>query len=517
MSPKTSLDRELILSWHALPDHADVLVVGGGLAGLELARHLEPAGVTDVLVAEAGAHDDLRHVYAANDPAHADRIWTDDTADAYFAQPWVSATEPHFSEGSGIRRRLGGRSLYWHGVLLPVEDWALADQSWPESVVRDLTRTWQDGPSLYARVQADLKEWSERNRRSAPEAAGVDIGRFHLVEPPRAIRQVDAGVARWEAYSPLSYWTEPGTKEGDATTRNGAVRIATGVETVAVLVSEGTVHGVLVRHPGTGEQKTITARSVVLAAGTVESTRLAIQALHQVDAGRGSRLSGLVDHIVQGFNATLPAESVPQELLRRARNGVFAFTPGSGRSRSNLFVQLDASAAGDVLLEAWVTGEQLRSRHGVVSCEPGDVYPWPVTISTGLTARDESLVEAQREELQQFWFEWCGEFGLDTVPLEFTSTFLDPVRTLRSVHAALRSAARPAPGGLPVTWSSPLGTEEHEGGTLAIGDVLNDRQEFIGLSGLFAVGPATIPRQGSANPSLTTLALSRRLSAILAK
>lgn len=508
----------MIRTWDELPAHAEVLIVGGGLAGLELARQLELAGVDDVLVAEAGAHGDLRHVYAANDPASADQIWTDEKADEYFAQPWDSATEPHFSQGSGIRRRLGGRSLYWHGVLLPVEDWALADPSWPEPVVKDLTQAWQDGPSLYERVRSDLKEWSERTQRSTPVAEGVDIGRFHLVEPPRAVRQVDAGASRWEAYSPLSHWMEPDASEKNAAmSGTGSVRIAPDVETVAVLVTEGTAQGVAVRRRDTSEQKTIKARKVVLAAGTVESTRIAIQALQVTGTLRSSRLTGLVDHIVQGFNATLQADSVPQWLLQRARKGVFAFTPGSGPSRSNLFVQLDATVAGDVQLEAWVTGEQLRSQYGVVFCEPGDKLPWPVTISTGLDTEDIRTVEAQREELQQFWSEWCTEFGLKLAPLEFTSSFLSPGQTLRSVRESLRNAKTTAPGSRPVTWSSPLGSEEHEGGTLAIGDVLDDRQEFIGLSGLFAVGPATIPRQGSANPSLTTLALSRRLAAILAK
>ncbi|MGW3953768.1 GMC oxidoreductase [Streptomyces sp. NPDC004752] len=518
MPQKAPRDSDLIRTWDELPDHADVLIVGGGLAGLELAKHLELADADDVLVAEAGAHSDLRHVYAANDAASADRMWTDETADEYFVRLWDSATAPHFSQGSGIRRRLGGRSLYWHGVLLPVEDWALTDAAWPKTVVKDLTHSWQSGPSLYDRVRSDLKDWSERAKRPAPVAESVNIGRFQLVEPPRAVRQAGVGAARWEAYSPLSHWLEAdAAKESAETARTGFVRIAPDVETVAVLVSGGTARGVAVRHRVSGEQKRITARKVVLAAGTVESTRIAVQALHQAGKLPQSRLTGLVDHIVQGFNVTLQADSVPQWLLHRAQKGVFAFMPRSGPSRSNLFVQLDATAEGDVRLEAWVTGEQIRSAQGVVSCTPGDAWPWPVTISTGLDAEDALTVEAQRGELQQFWSEWCSEFGLKPAPLEFESSFLNPGRTLGSVRDALRNAHSGVPQDRPVTWSSPLGSEEHEGGTLAIGDVLDERQEFIGLPGLFAVGPAIFPRQGSANPSLTTLALSRRLAAILAE
>ncbi|MFB7493556.1 GMC family oxidoreductase [Streptomyces sp. NPDC056161] len=515
MPQKAPLGSDRIRTWDELPDHVDVLIVGGGLAGLELAKHLELSGAEDVLVAEAGAHGDLDHVYAANDAASADTIWTDETADEYFVQLWNSVTEPHFSRGSGIRRRLGGRSLYWHGVLLPVEEWALADPAWPESVVKELTDSWQHGPSLYARVRADLTAWSERARWRTPVGESVEVGRFRLVEPPRAVRQADAEGARWEAYSPLSHWLETVGGESAAAASAGSVRIATDVEIMAVLVSGGTAQGVAVRHRVSGEQKRITARKVVLAAGTVESTRLAVQALHQAGRLPQSRLTGLVDHIVQGFNVTLPADSVPQWLRRRAHRSVFAFAPGSGPSRSNLFIQLDPTTEGDLRLEAWVTGEQIRSAQGVVSCTAGDTWPWPVTISTGLDTRDILTVEAQRDELQQFWSDWCAEFGLKPGPLEFDSDFLDPSRTLRSVRDALRNGGWDAAEGRPVTWSSPLGTEEHEGGTLAIGDVLDERQEFIGLTGLFAVGPATIPRQGAANPSMTTLALSRRLAALL--
>ncbi|MER8072301.1 GMC oxidoreductase [Streptomyces sp. NPDC094034] len=512
----TSLDTHLSWKWEELPDRAEVLIVGGGLAGLELAKHLDVAGAGDVLVVEAGAGDDLRHVYAANDAATADRIWTDERSDEYFVQLWNSAAEPHFGQGSGLRRRVGGRSLYWHGVLLPVEDWALTEADWPRSVVDDLAHSWQHGASLYARVRSDLREWSQR---AAATTATTDdralrVGRFRFVDPPRAVRPAGAGSPRWEAYSPLSHWLEPDTA-AKSRGGGGGVRIAPDIETLAVLTTRGRAEGVAVRHRVSGEEKRVTAGKVVLAAGTVESTRLAIQALHRAGKRAESHLTGLVDHIVQGFNVSLTSEGLPDWLVSRAREGVFSFTPGSGSSHSNLFIQLDLTEAGDLRLEVWATGEQIRSAQGVVSCSPGEAWPWPVTISTGLADQDARTVEAQRDELQEFWSVWCTEFGVKSVPLEFDFTFTAPSRTLRSVRESLRDEGHPPVHHQPVTWSSPLGSEEHEGGTLALGDVLNENQEFCEIDGLFAVGPAIFPRQGSANPSLTSLALSRRLVPIL--
>jgi hypothetical protein len=47
------------------------------------------------------------------------------------------------------------------------------------------------------------------------------------------------------------------------------------------------------------------------------------------------------------------------------------------------------------------------------------------------------------------------------------------------------------PAGVPVTWWSPLGTEDHEGGTLPLGLLLDDRHEFKAIPRLFAAGPST--------------------------
>lgn len=463
MSQTSSLGPHLTRTWEELPDQADILIVGGGLAGLELAAHLERAGADDVLVVEAGADGDLQHVYAANDAASADRIWTDEQSDEYFVQPWSSATEPHFGQGSGLRRRVGGRSLYWHGVLLPVEDWALTEADWPRAVIDDLAHSWQGGASLYDRVRSDLMEWSRQAATggAAPDDNALRVGPFRFVDPPRAVRPAGPGAERWEAYSPLAHWLEPGPAANSAS-GGGGVRIAPAIETVAVLTTEGRADGVVVRHRVSGEEKRIRAGKVVLAAGTVESTRLAIQTLHQTGKRAQPSLTGLVDHIVQGFNVSLETEDLPDWLVSRARAGVFSFAPGSGASRSNLFIDLGLGDSGDLRLEVWATGEQMRSAQGVVSCSPEEEWPWSVTISTGLDAQDTLTVEAQRDELREFWTEWCAEFGLKPVPLEFEFDFAAPRRTLRSVRESLRGEDRSV-FHQPVTWSSPLGTEEHEG------------------------------------------------------
>jgi hypothetical protein len=283
-----------------------------------------------------------------------------------------------------------------------------------------------------------------------------------------------------------------------------------------VLTLAGRAEGVLVRHRLSGEEKRIMGAKVVLAAATVENTRLAIQALYRSGEPDSSSLTGLVDHIVQGFNVTVAAADLPAWLVSRARDGAFLFMNGSGASRSNLFLQLDMAGSGDVEMEIWATAEQERSSAGVVTCTPAEKWPWRVMISTGLSQEDKRVVAAQRRELAEFWSACCLRFGLPFIPLDFDFDFIKPTRTLRSMHQDLRDRDRTVHRCRPVTWASPLGTEEHEGGTLAFGHVIDENHEFKKVRDLFAIGVSSFPRQGAANPSLTTLALARRLAAILA-
>src|SRR5437773_9953625 len=132
-----------------------ILIIGGGLTGLQLAKDLTDRGEDGVLLLEAGPRDDLRHINRTHDPATALGMWVEPRRDPYFWRPWQSKTEPHYSGTAGLRRRLGGRSLYWHGVTLRLEPWALCEPWWPAEIIRDLTESWRGGASLYDQVGAE--------------------------------------------------------------------------------------------------------------------------------------------------------------------------------------------------------------------------------------------------------------------------------------------------------------------------------------------------------------------------
>lgn len=145
-----------------LPSQIHILILGGGMSGLELAKHLDYRDINNIVVMEAGPADDCRHINAGDEYQHADKLWKNEETDKFAYRSWHSLTEPHFSNGSCIRRRLGGRSLYWHGVILPIETEILKE--WPVSIARDLEESWLGGPSLYTLVQSEILAWAKKRR-----------------------------------------------------------------------------------------------------------------------------------------------------------------------------------------------------------------------------------------------------------------------------------------------------------------------------------------------------------------
>jgi hypothetical protein len=468
-----------------------------------LAKECERGGLESVVVVEAGSGEDLVHVNVVHGREDALRVWLEPKRDPFFKCTWSSITPPHYDGLSGLRRRLGGRSLYWYGVILPIEEWALG--SWPEGAVGDLQRSWDGGKSLYRRVEDDLAAWKREGREDggADDGVAVTFEGVSLQPTPRAIKPLSYDAGKWHAYSPLDRWRDPLTGEVREPPR--CVRFFTGCEALAVVVRDGTARGAIVR-TAAGQDVEISAERVVLAAGTLESSRLAIQALNANGVFPELRLPRLTDHIVQGVFAQFEG-AVAERLLEALPPGSY-FGPYPG-IRSNLFIEVTKTSPRRVLFDLQMTGEQLPSPNSYVACEPGEDMRWPIRVQAVTGAEDLEVVVGQQSVMNEIWAALAAAVGCRPVRIEF-GDYNDPANDNTLVLPENLASASP---GVPVPWSSCLGTEDHEGGTLPLGKVLDDYGEFQRVQNLFAAGPCVFPRSGAANPALTVLALARRLAA----
>ncbi|MBS0055175.1 GMC oxidoreductase [Yersinia sp. Marseille-Q3913] len=485
-----------------LSSEINILILGGGMSGLELAKHLDLRAIKNIVVIDVGPMADCSHINAGDEYQYADEFWKNEESDKYAFRSWRSLSEPHFSKGSCLRRRVGGRSLYWHGVILPIEADTL--KFWPSQIVSDLTEAWLNGPPLYTQAQSEILAWAEK---SYDADDSFKFANFEFKITPQAIRNLDSS-GRWEAYSPLSYWTEVGSSDT-------LPPIISGYEAIAIIIKNGYCVGVKLRNIESNEIHHVLADKCVLALGTIENSRLAAQALYDSGHLIEKKITGLVDHIVQGFNVTLEHHAVPimiKALIDKHPDTIFFSRSRSGE-RFNLFFTLSQSNFG-VELEVWAMGEQIPSIDGYIKVESDD-DTIPLSILCHLSNEDYILIHKEQDELNLFWHEICQQIKIPFTPLDFDGGFSIHARTMGDVYYEFHSPSRTVNYNVPATWISPLGTENHESSTLPLGGILNEKHEFNNINNLYAIGPSTFPRPGAANPSLTTLALSRRLAYIL--
>lgn len=492
---------------------ADVVVVGSGLCGLTVANELAAAGVRDVLVLESGPPNGTLAPQSARGHA-ALPAWTTNNP-PHYGPP--GSERPDSPPSASQARGVGGRSLHWHGVILRIEDYALDDPCWPETTRTRLTGD-AGNAGLYEQVEDELARWRVATPESRTAAARQEEGDGAFAEMlaaatglparsvPQAVRYSSIPGAPRRAYTPLDHFHELSGRLGTeprAARRTGTPRIAPNLAAVAVLSTRGAASGVLAHDSVLGRHVELHASTVVLAAGTMENTRLVAQ-LRQGDGP--ARYDGLNDHLAQGFVVLVPTNRLPVAV----RSGAFALLARDRELRCNVFARLHAGAplAGNsMLLDVWALGEQSRSSASHVSVTPpryGAPWPWITTVSAGLSDDDQHVLAGERDLLASVWARLAAACGVKHAPLHFPDFFTAP----RPFHAARNEAISSLPAAV-LTYAWPLGASDHEGGTLPLGAVLDSAGAVREIDGVFVTGPATFPRPGAANPSLTTLALAK--------
>jgi choline dehydrogenase-like flavoprotein len=245
--------------------YADVCVVGAGIAGLLAAVRLARSHQLRVVVVESGIHKDDAVASAL------DRI---------------ENPSPNY-EGALRARGPGGTSARWAGKLLPLSSSDVQARPWIEAP------SWPFGLDELAHYTPELERLMGVDRESSEEDAGALLDPRSLLphgdpdftarwpKRPSAAKHDLAHVLRSElrAHENLIIWL------GATVTK---FRFAPGAERVAEIEATNQA----------GQALVIEARQFLLAAGTLESTRLMLLA----DRHSGGTVSRATDVLGRHFN-----------------------------------------------------------------------------------------------------------------------------------------------------------------------------------------------------------------------
>ncbi|MFE7812255.1 FAD-dependent oxidoreductase [Streptomyces sp. NPDC057433] len=466
-----------------IPESCSVLVLGAGMSGLSTALELGERGVRDIVVADPGPFTGFEH-----------RSRTPNTVPLPHAPSWWRSASPHYAELPGVTGPLGGRSRCWHGVLLPMSRRVL-ERHWPNDTT---DRLLAGGPGSYRAVMRELLEWQRASDGPRPDRTLDDPREelkaiwpdLSLETVPQAGWSVDGPDGRlvW-AYSPLMAWARRGLARHVGL---DLPRVVSGLRAISVQVEAGSVRGVLLATPDGGVRE-VRADVVVLAAGTLENTRLYAQALAEV-GDTVTRWPGLNDHVSHGYAIPLP--SVLAERWTRSDHR-FLRSDHEDELNANLFMEVHAAGLAAPVLDLWWMAQQEEPFHDEIRFDPpnraasGGNTAWAGQVTASFSSADEEKI-SRRDEI-------TGKL------LEALNVGVAEERGFVDFEPAAQAALAT---GTAHHYVSRLGTTDHEAGTVPLGRRLDFGGRSLSVGNLFVAGPATFPTSGAANPSLTILALA---------
>ena len=550
----------------------DVIVIGAGMFGAYCAEKLYRLGADSglrVLVLDAGAM--LLPVHIQNLPQRLGgslggprylRTREDGTGaqNVVWGLPWIS-NEP----SPGLAYCLGGRSIFWGGWSPRLTDTDL--QQWPAEVRRYLT-----DPGGYDRTETeigtvptcdymlatsfhnDLLAALEKAVRDVPDLQKVEEAPLAVVGSPPA-----SGLFAYDKFSSATFLIDAVRNDAAENTGQGDVSrrlfVVPRARVLRLHRTGGTVTGLDVAVEGRPQPVLLpvpAGSAVVIANGTIEATRLALDSLGAGDrtANPGSpRLGNLTAHLRSNITVRIrrAALGLPPGPPSDVETTAF-LVRGQGSGGRQFHLQLSAAAVGGVDPERnmwqqlpdidtltqiranqdpeWITivlrcmGE-MEGDQGIppdptrswidLSSETDEHQQRRAYVNLVSTAADEALWR----EMDQAAFDLCADLAGSPPTVGRPAN----LQYLQSPTGPFADSRPPPSAKGRIWWQDGLGTTHHEAGTLSMGvpgaSVTDSDGRFHDLSNAYVVGPAIFPTLGSANPSLTALALARRTAELL--
>lgn len=482
--------------------HYDVIVVGSGMGGGVLADQLSDYGF-DVLVLEAGSY--LFPTHIGNLPRQHllggqfdKNIWS--LWDDFKVTNYVNAPGSQYDGGQGFN--LGGRSVFWGGFIPEMTWWELA--TWPEPVrwyledpgynlARELVKETRLDSAFQGRVRTFL-----RNR----------LPDFVVQTAPMAIQHTDAELRRVPAgvFSTADLLMESRLVDD----RTGARTLTVNLNHAAVRIEhDGARASAVIAHDLIADvERRFTADRIVLAAGTVESAKLAL--LSGLADPNGLIGRGLTDHPIFFLHFALPpsspffSEAAAAKLMLRHRSAGEGGPPFTDKHRYNVLLELGADFNQGRFVDPDILARHRADKGQSMLCEIVFLFDSPLMAGNGLVQPGPSFVkpEVQMQEAPISEAEWeeisglaAGLLGdLGGMPLAGQDLVLD---------------------------RAGLGGVAHEVGTMRMGadpaygytdGVVDPNLKVNGYDNLFVCDLSVFPTSPAANPTLTLGALALRLA-----
>jgi choline dehydrogenase-like flavoprotein len=429
---------------------------------------------------------------------------------------------------SGIAYCLGGRSLYWGGWAPRLTDADL--KNWPKTIADELQSPSHTG-DLYERVEKETGVFDKTDYISGPlfdalkkkfEAVRAGVATVDAIEDaPLAVQAAPpaSGLFSFDKWSSMPILTDAVREAANRPDWQRRLFIVPRAQVTKLQTASGAVTGIEVRV--NGQQKFLAippSCAVVLASSTIEATRLALEAFPMPLMGRN-----LMAHLRSNTVVRVHRSAIDPALPKRLETAALLVRGSTPKGRYHLQVTAAAGPGGseDVMWRMIPDIDQLDQTLATMQEDwivitlrgIGEMIGTPNANGNKQTGQPPSWMDLSDQTdqfgLRRAWVNLVASQNDGSLWDAMDKAAVDLALALANNDPTKIQPATPKPN------RDGLGTTHHEAGTLWMGTSANDSVtdldgRFHHVANAYVAGPALFPTLGSANPSLTALALARR-------